>query len=267
MESEAEPSAVKSAGRALELIERLAEQGPATFTALVAELNLPRSSAHALLRTLEASGWIGLDAETRQYSLGLRAWQIGQRYDGHRDLLAAAQPVMDRLAHSLGETLQLARLDGVDNVYLGIALSPNPMRMASDVGTRLPSHATGIGKALLAQLDPREAERRLRAAAPLGTFTPHTVSDPDKLLALLDGIRRAGYAVDDEEYVEGCRCVAVPLTTEREGRVTSALSVTMPSFRTGAAWPADILAPLQDAVLEVRGALGLAPALSLEASA
>jgi DNA-binding IclR family transcriptional regulator len=251
-----ERGSVKSADRALAVLDFVGERRTVRFSDLVSDLGLPRSSAHSLLHTLAASGWLEHDPVSRQYSLGLRAWQLGQRYVGHRDLATAAKPVMDELSQELGETIQLARLDGVENVYIAISEAPRPMRLASSVGMRLHSHGTGIGKALLAQLDPDEARRRLSEVA-LPKFTDHTVTDVDELMGALDRIRRAGYAVDDEEYLPGCRCVAVPLLLGVQGDgLIAALSVTAPVFRCGPDWPQHPLEALRVAAGRITGQLG-----------
>jgi IclR family KDG regulon transcriptional repressor len=192
--------------------------------------------------------------------LGFRVWELGQHYAGHHDLLSAARPVMDALALELGETVQLARLDGLENVYIAISESPQPMRLASRVGLRLPSHATGIGKALLSQLDPDEVTRRL-AGAHLEKFTPYTISDPEELITAIDRVRIDGYGEDNQEYTLGCRCVAVPLrlpTLTAESPVVAALSVTAPLFRCGPDWPKKPLAALSAAVHALGGSAATA---------
>src|SRR4051794_32494045 len=109
------PATVKSAERALAVLTHLSTVGPTSFGELLTALDLPKSSASGLLGTLEASGWIERDAR-RRYTVGLRAWQVGRSYRGHDDLAARAAPLMDELAERVGETVQLARLDGVENV-------------------------------------------------------------------------------------------------------------------------------------------------------
>lgn len=252
---------VKSADRALLAIDFVAERGAATFAEIVDGLELPRSSAHGLLATLVEAGWLELSAEPRRYRLGLHVWQLAQRYDGHRLLLETAKPFMDALVGSTGETVQLARLDGIENVYIGISLSPNPMRMASTVGMRLHAHATGIGKALLSGLDEDEARHRLSAVV-LPQLTARTLTDVDAIMPVLARVRELGFATDDEEFVDGCRCVAVPLTTERETGVAAAMSITMPSGRTDEAWPHSLYEPLRAAAQGIRAQMGLVGALS-----
>jgi DNA-binding IclR family transcriptional regulator len=241
---------VKSADRALAILDAVADRGSLRFNELVSLLGLPRSSAHGLLQTLVDRGWLDLDPDTRRYTIGLKAWHVGQAYTGHGDLVAIAGPVMDGLARDVGETVQLARLDGIECVYIAISESVHPMRLASTVGARLLAHSTGIGKALLAQLEPDEAGQLLRSR-PLPSFTANTVTDPDELDALIAQARTRGFALDDEELLVGCRCVAVPLTDDGHGLVT-ALSVTAPTARCGPDWPADVLGGLQTAAAIVR---------------
>ncbi|WP_226534099.1 IclR family transcriptional regulator [Microbacterium paraoxydans] len=255
-DTEHTPSAVKSAGRALEIIEHLAESEAQTFLQLLEALGLPRSSTHGLLRTLVAAGWVELDPVTKRYSLGLKAWQIGQRYDGHRLLLESGPTLMRALTDQTGETVQMARLDGVENVYIAISPSPNPMRLASNVGMRLHAHATGIGKALLSTLADDDASRRLRQVA-IPRLTARTITDPDDILEVIAKGRDVGFFVDDEEFIDGCRCVAMPVTWPEETGVAAALSVTMPTSRTDARWPHSMVEPLRRTVIRMREEMNL----------
>ena len=254
------PTRVKSAGRVLEIIDLVAEKGSVSFQDIV-DSGLPKSSAHGLLATLVDSGWLEHSPRTRRYRLGLRAWQVGHAYQGHRILLEASHEVMDDMVERVGETVQLARLEGIENVYIAIRPSPKPMRMASTVGMRLHSHATGIGKALLGTLDPEEARRRLEAVA-LPRLTPNTVTDVGELLRIVARGRELGFTVDDEEFIEGCRCVAVPVTTEAETGVCAAMSVTMPTSRTDDRWPHSMYPVLREGAQRIRRAMGLSGALS-----
>jgi DNA-binding IclR family transcriptional regulator len=247
-----ERASVKSADRALAVLDFVGDRGSVRFAELVSDLGLPRSSAHGLVQTLVARGWLEHDPESRRYSLGLRAWQLGQRYVGHRDLAAVAKPVMDELALELGETVQMARLDGVENVYISISEAPRPMRLASSVGMRLHAHGTGIGKALLSQLEPEEARRRLTTVV-LPSFTERTLTDVDALMEVLAQARADGYAEDNEEYLPGCRCVAVPLHLDGpDHTLVAAISVTAPVFRCGPEWPEPQLRLLAEGAARIR---------------
>ncbi len=222
-------TAVKSADRVLTVFDLLAARGPSTFSEIVTALGLPNSSAHNLLQTMVRRDFLEFDPEARRYALGLRLWQVAQAYGGNRDLVTEARPLMQRVVDVTGETVQLARLDGIENVYLAIAESPHAMKLVSAVGGRLMAHATGLGKALLASRSDEEV-RALLGDRALPAFTPHTITDPEHLLAALADVRARGYATDDEEYVIGCRCVAMAVH-DASGEVVAAMSVSIPTPR------------------------------------
>lgn len=250
---------VKSADRTLAILEFAGGRGDFALSDLRRELNLAPSSAHGLLSTLVRRGWLEHDQPSRRFRLGLRAWSVGQAYRGATDILQVATPAMNALRDQLDETVQLAQLHDMDNVYLAISEARRPMRLASSVGARIPAHATGIGKALLAQLDPGDADRRIRGAE-LVRYTANTVVDHQALVDLVAAVRSRGWAVDDEEYLPGCCCVAVPIPTPT-GRPPLAMSITVPISRRDADWPARPLALLRKAAGAVgEGIALLAPA-------
>lgn len=211
------------------LLEHLARAGPSTFGAITKELGFPGSSTHQLLQTMVGRGFIEFDPLTRTFRLGLRLWEVAQAYSGSEDLVALAQPLMDELVGETTETVQLARLDGLDNVYLAISESPHPMKLVSSVGARLPAHTTGVGKALLAQVAPDTLDTLLHGVQ-LRAFTPRTITDHEALRRELKRIRANGYAEDREEYLVGCRCVAMPIRN-RSGVTLAAMSVSIPTPR------------------------------------
>ena len=98
------------------------------------------------LSTLLERGWIENNGEGRRYRVGVRAWQAGQGYTRATNLASAARPHMAAARDELNETIQLAILDGIDNVYIAKVEAEHPLRLVSDVGTRLPAYATGLGK-------------------------------------------------------------------------------------------------------------------------
>ncbi|MBB5153222.1 IclR family transcriptional regulator [Saccharopolyspora phatthalungensis] len=239
---------VKSADRALVILELLS-RGRHRLSDIAETLRLPLSSVHGLLGTLVHRGFAEFDQTTRTYGLGLKAWTVGQGYTGHRDIVGLALPLMERLAQETGETVQLSRLDGVENVYIAIAESPQPMKLVSAVGMRLPAHAVGLGKALLAGLPDAELGRRYRGVE-LERFTENTVTELAELLTEIAQTRARGYATDNEEYIIGCRCVAMPIR-DHSGEVVAAMSVSAPTPRCGPNWTDQTRAPLSFVVASV----------------
>jgi IclR family KDG regulon transcriptional repressor len=245
---------VKSADRVLLIFDLIATRGPLTFSEVAGALGLPASSTHNLLKTLVRREYLLLDPDNRRYHLGLRLWEVAQAYVKSDSLPRLAQPIMDRVVAQTGETVQLARLDGVENVYLAISESPQPMKLVSAVGKRLYAHATGLGKVMLAGLSEEEARRRL-SPVQLPRFTPNTIVELDALLAALGLVRQRGYAIDNEEYVIGCRCIAMPVR-DADGRVIAAMSVSIPTPRYSEELAARTHEALGTAVEELSRRLG-----------
>jgi DNA-binding IclR family transcriptional regulator len=217
--------AVRSLERAFELLEHLADAGGEMALSELTEVSgLPMPTIYRLMRTLVNRGYVRQEPSKR-YALGPRLIRLG---DGASRLLGTwARPVLAELVDEVGETANMAVLEGDEVVYVAQVPSRRSMRMFTEVGRRVQPHCTGVGKALLAQL-PTEVARAIVDRTGMEAHTPRTFTDPEALLAELVKIRKQGYALDDEEQELGVRCVAVPLT----GAPTpAALSVSGPSGR------------------------------------
>ncbi len=249
------PAHVKSASRALDIIEGLAaEPNGLAFTELARRQAIPKSSLHALLTVLTDRGYIELDTDRRTYGLGIRTWEIGQAWATQRSLVDLAIPVMERVVLDINETTQLAVLDGIENVYLAKVDCSHPIRLQSEVGKRLYAHATGLGKVLLAA----RGDGDLRARYADRSF-PQVESSPirslDQLLKAIAGVRNLGFAVDDQEYTPGLRCVAVPVHG-RDDQVVAAMSAAIPLMRAGPEQLANALRTIAAASIDLSRALG-----------
>lgn len=224
--------AVKSAKRSLDILELLMEREEGlTFTDIGASLGLPRSSLYGLLTTLVSSGWLNFDRASKTYALGVRTLEAGNAYLRAQDLPSRARPLMERIRDDLDETVQLSQLSGRFNVYVEKVDGRQALILASAVGRRLPAHATGVGKVLLAFLDPETLESLFEGVA-LERFTKHTITSKAALYRRLAQIREMGYGTDEEEYSVGVRCIAVPVR-DRYGQVVAAMSVSAPAIRFG----------------------------------
>ena len=125
--------------------------------------------------------------------------------------------IVRELARACDETVHLAILTGNEVLYIAKEEGTNTIRMASAMGKRFPAHGTGVGKMLLAALDPAELDQLYPPAEPLAAITPHTITDPQAFRRELAETRRRGYATDLEESTPGLCCVAAPI----EGRGTN----------------------------------------------
>lgn len=203
-----------------------ATQPTRSLDSLATELKLNKASLLRILRTLEAEKFLLRTDEL--YRLGPRVLELGNVYLSTLSVHSVAQPEMTRLAELCGQTVSLAILDDFDVVYIAIEHTQREIGIQGEIGGRHPAHATGLGKVLLADLEPSRLDALLDGRV-LKRLTPRTLGTVDALKERLDAVRREGLAVDDEERGIGIRCVAAPLR-DRTGRVTAAISLAGPIF-------------------------------------
>lgn len=186
---------------------------------------LPKTSTHRLAEELCRHAL--LERTPDGYRLGMRLFELGAGVPPQRALREAALPLMADLREATRCTVHLAVLDGVEVVYVQILNSPGT-RLPSKLGGRLPAHATGVGKAILAFSPPTVVAARIDAGLP--RLTPRTICTPGALARELETARENGVAYDREESSVGIHCVATPVF-DAQGRVVAALSVTGRSTR------------------------------------
>lgn len=224
-EAGARTGSVQSIGRAFALLELLADAGGTlALSQLANQSGLPLPTIHRLLRTLVDLGYIRQES-SRQYVLGPRLIRLG---DASSKMLSVwARPHLARLVDELGESANLAMLDGDEIVYVAQAQSRHSMRMFTEVGRRVEPHCTAVGKAIMAHMPLDEVREILRRSG-MPRHTDTTITDPDQFATQLRWSAEHGYAVDEGEQETGVRCVAVaiPDTSSR-----LALSVSGPAGR------------------------------------
>ncbi|WP_446215133.1 IclR family transcriptional regulator [Micromonospora sp. IBHARD004] len=202
------PGGVQSLERAFELLEIMADAGGVIgLSRLAQESGLALPTIHRLIRTLVDLGYVRQEP-SRQYSLGPRLIRLG---DSASHLLGTwSRPYLSRLVDALGESANLAMLDGDRVVYVAQVQSRQSMRMFTEVGRRVYPHCTAVGKALLAHLPPSDV-RALLERTGMPAQTEHTITEPRRFAEEIDRVRAQGYAMDDGEQEIGVRCVAVPV--------------------------------------------------------
>jgi len=198
---------VKSAARALDLLDEIAARGPGTQLQLANRLAVPKSSMHALLRTMIARGWIETDPTGTVYRLGIHSLIVSSAFLEADRVLASAQSYIDELASVTAETVHLGRLVDGEIVYIAKRESVHPLRLFSAVGRRLPACSTALGRAVLSQ-QPVELRDR-HVPDPIVAMTPRTTTDRAVVLEILQKAAVDGYAVESEESTLGVRCFAV----------------------------------------------------------
>jgi DNA-binding IclR family transcriptional regulator len=217
-----ERGVVQSLDRALSILDVVSfTDRELSLGEIAARASLAKSTAHRLLRTLELRGFVARNPASGGYRPGLKNFRGFQSGPQIRRALA-------ELAARSGETANLGTLVGSQVLYVDRAVSPHALRWQLGVGERVPVHCSAMGKAMLAFLERSVAERVVPPR--LEALTGSTIVDRAALFADLAGTRRRGYAIDDEEFMEGVRCVAVPVRGGL-GEVAAAISIAGPAFR------------------------------------
>jgi len=243
--SERAAGGVQSVERAFELLELITNAGGSlTLSELASASTLPMPTIHRLLRTLGRGGYVRQFAN-RRYALGPRLIRLGE--GASRQLGSAGRVALAGLVDHLGETANMAVLDGAMVLYVAQAPSTHSMRMFTEVGRRVHPHDSGVGKAILADLD-EEVVRSVVARAGMPTPTPNSIGDVASLLTELATIRARGYAIDDGEQEIGVRCIAV---TVPDAPTPTAISVSGPAARVDAAFTQQAVPALHAAAREI----------------
>lgn len=218
-------------GKAVEVLELVAGFGrPVRFTAILARSPYPKATLYRHLRTLVAQDLLAYDEEAQTYALGIRLVRLAHAAWRQSSLAPIARAHLDALSAEIGATVHLAQLDHAHVLYVDKRNAREPIEMFSQAGKIGPAYCTGVGKAMLAVVDPR-SRPELIAQQSFHRFTPRTITQADALEAELALVRARGYAVDDEEHEPGIICAAVPILT-RAGRLMGALSVTSSTAHT-----------------------------------
>jgi len=218
----------RATDRTLRAIEYVAASpSGCTFTQIVEHLNAPKSSIHPILRTLCERGFLMYSAQTRLYKTGVRMFECGYSYLEQTDILDLIREQMRLIVDVCSETCHFGILEGGEVLYLLKIDSPEPIRLYSSVGRRLPAYATGVGKALLADY----TLPMLKKLYPDGLkpLTANTIVNFDRLADQLTAAREKGLSYESEESDQHVRCVGVPI--RKNGKVAAAVSVAVPLFR------------------------------------
>jgi IclR family acetate operon transcriptional repressor len=221
---------VQSLTRGLSLLEALARaEGGLTLTDLGQRVQLAPSTAHRLLATLEKMGYVYQAGELGRWYIGLQAFTVGSTFLANRDFVAQSHPYMRRLMEQSGETANLGILDGTEAVFIDQVQCRETMRTIVKLGSRVPLHASGVGKAIFSALPNEQIDALLKVKG-LPRITHNTITSPETMWSSIRVIRQRGWCFDDEEHLVGTRCVAAPIFDEHM-EVLGAISLAGPSSR------------------------------------
>ena len=192
-------------------------------------VHLHKSIVFRILYTLKERGYVEQSKRSKKFRLGLKCFEIGARSVNQLGLGTYIQPIIEKLALQVQETVNVGVLDGHDIVYLNKVVPQRPLRIEAQIGARFPAYCTALGKAILAYL-PEEELESFMTNIELRKLTDHSISSPDELKAQLCQVRSQGYSWSDQELFEGVVCIGAPIF-DRHNKVFAAISVAMLSQR------------------------------------
>lgn len=222
---------VKSLDRAMAILDHLSDQSGISLSALSADLDQSPATVYRVLLTLEDRGLAEFDPAEQLWHIGARAFVIGARYLRRTSLVERARPILRRLMEDTGETANLGIERGGHVLFLSQVETHESIRAFFPPGTLSQMHASGIGKALLAQMDADRFDRWF-AEHPPERFTDYTLLDRDELIEALAEIRQRGFSIDGEEKNIGMRCIAAPVFDVNREPIAG-ISVSGPVSRVG----------------------------------
>jgi len=193
-------------------------------------IGISKATAHATLSTLKALGYVDQNPSSKQYGLGARLLELSSAYHNRMgSVINIFNSIASDLNHQFNETSYMAVLEGTDIIYTAKYDSSRPLRMSSQVGTRLPAHATGLGKALLTSYT-NETLAQLYNNFTFHPFTPNTITNLQDLIHCIETVRVDGVAYDHCDYWPDVECVAAPVQDD-SGQIVLAISLAQPSSR------------------------------------
>lgn len=224
---------VRTTEKSLKIISELNRLGEVRLSTLAAELDMGKSAVHNHLSTLKKHGYVIKDPDTKTYRLSLKFLDIGGQIRNEIDVYKIAEPKIEEIARESGELVHLVVEEDGKGVYLCRSKGERAVSLDTYIGCRHPMHSTAFGKAILSHL-PAERVDEIIDRHGLPPVTPKTITSREELFEELERTRERGFAVDDEERLEGLRCIAAPIRFDSD--IIGAISVSGPTARIDEDW-------------------------------
>ena len=220
--------ASSTALKALRALEVVADsEAPLGVAEIASLLGEEKVTTYRMMVTLEQAGYVLRDPASKRYSLSYKVVSLSRNLLAENEVSKQIQETLRSVVYATHETLHYSVLDGFEAVLVYRVKGSQLVSVDFQIGDRSALNCTSIGKALLAYQDNEFIERFIESG--LEKRTDKTITDPDKLLAELQRIRKQGYALDEREFASNMRCVAVPVFSK--GGVNSGISISGPDSR------------------------------------
>lgn len=220
--------AVQVVDRVLDILEYLSEEqdsrGP---TEIANATGLNKTTVYRLLSSLQQRGYIEKNEAGGTYRIGVKLVEVVSNHINNLELQTEARPYLHEMQSELGLIVHLGILDKHEVVYVEkMDINPN-LRRYAQIGVRVPAQCSSLGKCMLAGLSSDELAHSMRGCR-FPKYTEKTITGLKELKAYLQNVRKQGWAIDDEEYTPGQRCVGAPIYDYR-GDIIAAISASGPT--------------------------------------
>ncbi len=211
----------------LAVLDLLAARAPLALSEIGRELGVAKSTLHRILTILTDRGWVVRDEDGR-YDLGIRALRLGSR-SSRLPIVTAFRTVAAEFLTRHDETIALSVLDGVESLFIALEETSQPVRLATQVGSKTPAYASASGRVMLAS-HPPAAVSAMFGGQPLVTPTGRRLSGVAELQAILEQVRQRGYAENENDTAEGLYAASAPVANA-DDVVIAALTTCIPVCR------------------------------------
>jgi len=215
---------IQSVVRATDIISLFSSsQSTLGITQIATALQLNKATTWGLVTTLEQQGFLQQDPDTHKYSLGPKLFELGMVYIGSLEINAKASRAVHALSSRIGLEVRIGIWDRGSVLVTLLALPRAEDSFSHQIGPRVPAYCSGLGKALLAYLEPDQLQEYLDSTE-LIRHAPNTVTSPDQLTRELEAARERGYAVSLEEMIPGVAALGAPIFGATR-KVVAAISI------------------------------------------
>lgn len=245
---------IQSLDRGLAILEIVGKaRRPVSTAELTPSLGLDRSSVFRLANTLKLRGFLA-QLPSKEYVLGSAVWRLAGSFQWSQGLTQLAREQVAALAADTGETTHLAVREGRLAVFIDHELTAQPVGVSVGSGRGEPLHCTAVGKALIADFD-QQSLRELLGDDPLSAPSKRTIRTIPKLATECQKVQKQGFAVDNEEFHKGVRCLAAPIR-DASGQIVAAIGISAPIERLSEARCKKVVLEVKRAAAEISAKLG-----------
>lgn len=218
--------------RLIGLLEQVSRADkPQTLTEIIGLLRQPKPTVYRMLQQLEQAGLLVKEPDGKRYAPGPRLSRLAEDVLLNAQVRASRHAILQRLVDETGETCNFTMQSGTEVVYLDRVETAWPLRFHLQPGSRVPIHCSASGKLFLAYMPPAQRNRLLDLIR-YQAYTPNTITTRIRLEAELARVRAQGYALDNEEYLDGLVCIAVPVFDPRaKARIRGSVAIQAPASR------------------------------------